>query len=238
VEVLKGLDASILPGEHVALVGKSGAGKSTLARLIARLYDPWEGEIRWEGHDLRDVPLPELRRKVGLLTQRVSIFRDTVLENVRLWAPGVDRRKAIEACYAVGAHRFIEGLPKGYDTSLTPGGKELSAGERQLIAYARVLVQRPELLVLDEPTANVDQDTEQRILDATAKVMAGRTVILIAHRLSTLRAAERVWFMDEGKLVEDGTPGELLAHSSQFRRMADRYRAAADWQERSAAHGE
>lgn len=248
VEILHGIDLRIRPGECVALVGRTGAGKTTLAKLLVRLYDPWTGVIRLDGHDLRDLPLAELRRRVAVVTQDIFLFPDTVLENVRLWDPGLSREEVVEACRWTNAHTFIERLPGGYDHVLAEGGRNLSVGERQLLSFARALIRRPAVLVLDEATSSVDARTERLISEALERITRGRlsgerspgpeaarpveervppgpgrpqcrTSIIIAHRLATVKHADRVIVMEEGRILEDGPPARLLSDGGLFQRL-------------------
>jgi ABC-type multidrug transport system fused ATPase/permease subunit len=233
VEVLKGVTSRVERGERVALIGRTGAGKTTLARLLARIYDPWSGRVAWGGRDLREVPAPELRRQAAFVPQQVTIFPGTVLENVRLGDSGIGRTEVVDACREVNAHAFVEALPEGYDTRLFAGGCRISAGQRQLLSLARVLVRRPSLLILDEPTASVDLETEERILAALGRIFQGRTSIVIAHRYSTLRQSDRVWVMDGGRIIREGKPDDLLCGSDPISRLAEQY----GLQEREARKG-
>jgi ATP-binding cassette subfamily B protein len=208
IEILKGVTIRILPGEQVALVGRTGAGKTTLARLLARFFDPWEGAVFLGGRDLRELPARELRNRVVFLTQDVSIFRASVLENVRLGDSAFSEQEVKEACQEAGADPFVARLPQGYETVLAEGGCDLSLGERQLLSFARALLREPEIVILDEPTAHVDLRTEAGILDAMSRVLRGRTSILIAHRPSTLRMADRVLRIEEGRIVGESTKAE------------------------------
>lgn len=212
-EVLKGVSAIIRRGERVALVGRTGAGKTTLARLVARIHDPWHGTLRWRGRDLRSIPIQELRKEIVYLTQEVWVFSGTVFENVALGNPAIKRSEVMAACREVGAHEFIERLPQGYETPLVEGGRSLSVGERQLLSFARVLVRRPQVLILDEPTANVDPKTEDHILKALGRILEGRSSLIIAHRMSTLRGCDRVWVMRGGEMTQEKSPQEALRTS-------------------------
>jgi len=237
VEVLKGVSATVEPGERIALVGRTGAGKTTFARMIARLYDPWAGGVFLGGRDLRSIPLDELRRIVAFVTQQVSIFSSNVLENIRLGDDRISRGEVIDVCRATKAHDFIEKLPKGYDTSLGSDGAGLSPGQRQLLSCARVLVRQPKLVILDEPTANVDHETETMLLDALGFILRDRTSIVIAHRFSTLRDSDRAWVMEAGVIVEQGDPRELVSQAGLFRRMAAQQGSAKMAARRSTIHG-
>jgi ATP-binding cassette subfamily B multidrug efflux pump len=215
-EVLRGVSLRVRPGERVALVGRTGSGKTTLARLAVRFYDPWAGSIRLDGRELRDIPLADLRRHVAVVTQDVFIFGTTALENVRLGDRSIAPERAIEACRWTNADGFIARLPGGYDAPMAEGGRTISVGERQLLAFARALARRPAVLILDEATANVDTRTERTIVQAVDRITRGRTAIVIAHRLATVRSADRVVVIEDGRIVEEGPPAELLASERGF----------------------
>ncbi len=220
--VLREVDLAIQPGEHVAVVGATGAGKSTLAALLVRFYDPQQGAIRLDGVDLRNLPLAELRRRIGLVPQDPFIFSGTVAHNIALATPGADRRQIEDAIRFVGAEEIIARLPNGLDTCLGERGGTLSAGEQQLVALARAVLANPSVLVvLDEATANVDSRTEQRIQDAIRRLMRGRTTLAIAHRLSTVLGADRIVVMRQGRIVADGTHETLLAQDPYYRSLIE-----------------
>ena len=208
--VLPGLDLDIPAGQTVALVGETGAGKTTVARLLARFYDPTAGRVLLDGVDLRDLPDPVLRREVVLITQESFLFEGTVAENVRLGRPQASDAEVEEAARAIGAHEFIAALPDGYATRVGKRGGRLSAGQRQLISFARAFIAAPGVLVLDEATALLDIPTERLVQAALRTVLAGRTAVIIAHRLSTVAIADRVLVLRAGRIVEDGSPAELL----------------------------
>jgi ATP-binding cassette subfamily B protein len=227
VTVLSGLDLVIPAGQTVAVVGATGSGKSTLVKLVARLYDPVGGRLLVDGADLRDLPADELRRTVVMMPQEAFLFTATVADNIALGHPGAARSDIEVAAAAVGAHRFIAGLPDGYDTSLTGGGSgRLSAGQRQLVALARVLIADPSVVILDEATSSLDIPAERLIHDAMRTVLAGRTALIIAHRPSTVRIADRILVMSGGHIVEDGTPAELLAAPGRFQQLHRTWRTA------------
>ncbi|RMG90004.1 MAG: ATP-binding cassette domain-containing protein, partial [Chloroflexi bacterium] len=199
------------PGQLVALVGPSGAGKTTLTYLIPRLYDPNEGRILLDGHDLRDVTLKSLATQIGMVTQETYLFHDTIRTNLLYARLDATEDELVAACRAANIHDFIMGLPEGYDTIVGERGYRLSGGEKQRLALARVILKNPRILVLDEATSHLDSQSEALIQEALKTVMAGRTSIVIAHRLSTILAADQILVMDRGEIVERGTHNELLA---------------------------
>lgn len=208
--VLRGLDLTIKPGESVAFVGHTGAGKTTIISLVSRFYDVQRGSVKIDGIDVRDLAQSDLRRHVGIVLQDPFLFSGTIRSNITLGSD-IPEERVIEAARFVNAHRFIEKLPLGYDTPVRERGAGFSTGQKQLLAFARALVQNPDiLLVLDEATANVDTETEELIQDALAKLMQGRTSIVIAHRLSTVADVDRILVMRKGKLIEQGKHSELL----------------------------
>ncbi len=226
---LRDIDLTIVPGETVALVGETGAGKSTFAKLVARFYDPTEGGVRVDGHDLRSVTAHSLRSQMGMVPQEGFLFSGTVRENLAFGRLDASEEQLRDAAQAVGADGFIMALPQGYDTEVGERGVQLSAGQRQLVAFARALVADPRILVLDEATANVDVHTESLIEEGLRRLVAGRTAIVIAHRLSTIRHANRILVMEYGRIVEQGTHDELLAVEGRYWQL---YR---DWAEQAAA---
>ncbi|MEP6984576.1 MAG: ABC transporter ATP-binding protein, partial [Chloroflexota bacterium] len=207
---------TIKPGQLVALVGPSGAGKTTMTYLIPRLYDPTEGKILIDGHDLRDVTLESLASQIGMVTQETHLFHDTIRTNL-LYAKIDATQEEIEAaCKAANIHDFIMGLADGYNSVVGERGYRLSGGEKQRLAIARVILKNPRILVLDEATSHLDSQSEALIQDALKTVMAGRTSIVIAHRLSTILAADQILVMDRGQTVERGTHQELLAQGGLY----------------------
>jgi ATP-binding cassette subfamily B protein len=200
----------------VALVGPSGAGKTTMTYLIPRLYDPTEGRILLDGHDLRDVTLESLSRQIGMVTQETYLFHDTIRTNLLYARLDASQAEVIAAARAANIHDFIMGLSDGYDTVVGERGYRLSGGEKQRLALARVILKDPRILVLDEATSHLDSESEALIQEALRRVMAERTSIVIAHRLSTILAADQILVMDRGQIVERGTHGELLARGGVY----------------------
>ncbi|RYJ21305.1 methionine ABC transporter ATP-binding protein [Streptomyces sp. L-9-10] len=215
-EVLPRFDLTIPAGQTVAVVGSTGAGKSTLAKLLARFYDPTEGRILLDGVDLRELNTPELRRGVVMVTQEAFLFSGTVAENIALGRPDASREDIERAARAIGADEFISGLPDGYDTDVRKRGGRISAGQRQLVAFARALLANPAVLILDEATSSLDIPGERAVQRAMDTVLRGRTAVVIAHRLSTVEIADRVLVMEHGRVVEDGTPKDLIAGTGRF----------------------
>lgn len=211
IPVLKDVSFTIAAGEKLAIVGPTGSGKSTLIRLLGRFYDFEDGQIFLDGIDLNYIHSHDLRRRVGVVLQDFHIFSGSIYDNIALGNTQITRERAEAAARTVNAHTFISELPQGYDTPLTERGQNLSQGQRQLLAFARVLAADPEILVLDEATANIDTETELLIQDALRRLTEGRTSILIAHRLQTIQEADRVLVLDHGEVVELGTHEELLA---------------------------
>ncbi|MET7287447.1 ABC transporter ATP-binding protein [Streptomyces sp. NPDC005573] len=224
-EVLPRFGLTVPAGQTVALVGSTGAGKSTLAKLLARFYDPTEGRVLLDGVDLRELAVPELRRGVVMVTQESFLFSGTVADNIAIGRPEATRAEIEGAAKAIGAHDFIGGLPDGYDTDVRKRGGRISAGQRQLVAFARALLADPAVLILDEATSSLDIPGERAVQRAMSTVLRGRTAVVIAHRLSTVEIADRVLVMEHGRIVEDGTPDELIAGTGRF---ADLHKAWRD----------
>ncbi|GAB2469930.1 ABC transporter ATP-binding protein [Jatrophihabitans fulvus] len=218
--VLPALDLHVPAGQTVALVGATGAGKTTVAKLVSRFYDPTAGTVRLDGVDLRQVADTQLRERVVMITQDGFLFSGSVADNIGFGRLGASRDEIVAAAEAVGAHGFISALPEGYDTDVRKRGGRLSAGQRQLVAFARAFLADPAVLILDEATSSLDVPTERAIQRALRTVLASRTAIIIAHRLSTVEIADRVLVMDGGRIVEDGTPADLVdAGDGHFARL-------------------
>ncbi|MFI7098171.1 ABC transporter ATP-binding protein [Streptomyces sp. NPDC050161] len=215
-EVLPRFALTLAAGGTTAVVGSTGAGKSTLAKLLARFYDPTEGRVLLDGVDLRELSAAELRRGVVMVTQEAFLFSGTVADNIAIGRPDATRAQIEQAARAIGAHDFIAALPDGYDTDVRKRGGRISAGQRQLVGFARALLADPAVLILDEATSSLDIPGERAVQRAMDTVLRGRTSVVIAHRLSTVEIAERVLVMADGRIVEDGTPAALIAGRGRF----------------------
>ena len=209
-EIIKGIDLDIPSGTMSGLVGKSGAGKSTIINLVCRFYEPDSGSVSIDGEDLRSVDLEDWRRNIGIVMQDPFLFNVSIEENIRYGSPQASFRDVIEAARKAQAHEFISQKEEGYDTVIGEGGVSLSGGESQRIAIARAILHDPPVLILDEATSAVDSETEKRIQEAIANLVKGRTTIAIAHRLATLRNADRLVVIDDGRIIEQGSHDELL----------------------------
>lgn len=210
-DVLKGVSLSIEPGQRIGIVGSSGSGKTSLMNLLVRFYDCTGGSIAIDGLDIRAWPVEDLRRTVGMVQQDITLYGGTVLDNIRFFHPEIPRERVVEVCERIGADAFIRRLPAGYDSLLSEKGSSLSFGQRQLLSFARVLVFDPRILILDEATASLDSETEEALQEAIGKISEGRTLLVVAHRLSTVQMMDSIVVLDDGNIVETGTHDELLA---------------------------
>ena len=217
--VLHPFSLDIPGGQTIALVGTTGAGKSTLAKLISRFYDPSEGVVRLDGYDLRDISNVNLRQKVVMVTQEAYLFTGSVAQNIQLGRPGASMDDVVKAAKAVGAHEFILELPFGYETDVNKRGGRVSSGQRQLISFARAFLADPAVLILDEATSSLDIPSEAMVQLGLKTLLAGRTAVIIAHRLSTVSIADRVLVMEHGKIIEDGSPEQLVASGGKFSKL-------------------
>ena len=217
--VLHPFSLDIPGGQTIALVGTTGAGKSTLAKLISRFYDPSEGVVRLDDYDLRDISNANLRQKVVMVTQEAYLFTGSVAQNIQLGRPGASMEDVVKAAKAVGAHEFILELPYGYETDVNKRGGRVSSGQRQLISFARAFLADPAVLILDEATSSLDIPSEAMVQLGLKTLLAGRTAVIIAHRLSTVSIADRVLVMEHGKIIEDGSPEQLVASGGKFSKL-------------------
>jgi ATP-binding cassette subfamily B protein len=227
LEVLKGVDLEVRPGEVVALVGPSGAGKSTIAALVMRLYDPDAGSVLFDGHDLRELDPTSLRRQIGVVSQEPMLFSSTIAENIRYGRETATDEELYAAARAANAHDFIMSFPEGYKTRVGERGVQLSGGQKQRVAIARAVLKDPRVLVLDEATSALDAESEHLVKEALDRLRRGRTTLIIAHRLSTVKDADRVLVMEGGRVVQSGDHATLLAEDGLYRRLVERQFVAA-----------
>lgn len=210
------ISLDIKEGQTIALVGHTGSGKSTISNLISRFYDPTQGTVKIDGHDLRDVKLDSLRQRISVVLQDTFIFSGTIKENIRFGQPNASDEEVIRAATVVGADEFIQRLADGYETEVEERGNILSAGERQLLSFARALLANPRVLILDEATASIDTETEMKIQEALQRLLKGRTAIIIAHRLSTIRESDNIFVLENGKVLENGSHDELMQQEGEY----------------------
>lgn len=222
--MLPSFNLDIAAGQTVALVGTTGAGKSTMAKLISRFYDPSVGSVSLDDVDLRDISDEALRQAVVMVTQEAYLFSGTVGENIALGKPNATQEEIEAAAKAVGAHEFILTLPDGYETDVNKRGGRVSAGQRQLISFARAFIADPVVLILDEATSSLDIPSERMVQKGLQTLLAGRTAIIIAHRLSTVSIADRVIVMEHGRIIEDDAPAKLIAGDGKFSKMHKAWR--------------
>jgi ABC-type multidrug transport system fused ATPase/permease subunit len=228
-EVLKDIDLVVEPGEVVALVGPSGAGKSTILSLLYRFYDVTRGAITFEGIDIRKLKLAELRRALAIVSQEPVLFSGTIRDNIAYGADHIVTQPEIEAAAKDAfAHDFIVGFPEGYDTPIGERGTKLSGGQKQRIALARAIIANPRVLILDEATSNLDAESEAVVQEALARLMKGRTTIIVAHRLSTVRDADRIVVIEDARIVEEGRHDELMARSGTYHRLVEHQLISSD----------
>lgn len=219
VNVLNDINFHIKPGETIALVGPTGAGKTTIVNLISRFYDIQKGIVKIDGHDVKKVSIESLRTQMGIMTQENFLFSGTIMENIRYGKLDATDEEVIKACKAVNAHEFIMKLKDGYDTKLSERGGGLSIGQKQLLAFARTMISDPKILILDEATSSIDTHTEILVQQGIEKLLEGRTSFVIAHRLSTIKKADRIFVIDDGKIVEQGSPAELLKQKGAYYKL-------------------
>jgi ATP-binding cassette subfamily B protein len=227
VAVLRDLELRLEPGQVVAVVGPSGAGKSTIAALLGRLYDPDRGTVKLDDRDLRDLDPSWLRRQIGVVAQEPLLFSTTIAENIRYGKPSATDEEVIAAARAANAHDFVDRFPEKYATKVGERGVQLSGGQKQRIAIARAVLKDPKLLVLDEATSALDAESEHLVQEALDRLLEGRTTLVIAHRLSTVKNADRVLVLDGGKIVQQGTHASLVGEAGLYRKLVERQFVAA-----------
>ena len=224
-EILKGISFSIKPGQSVAIVGATGSGKSTIGRLLFRFYDVWDGALKIDGQDVRDLTQDSLHAAIGVVPQDTVLFNDTIRYNIAYGRDGASQDDIENAARAAQIHDFIQSLPEGYDTTVGERGLKLSGGEKQRVGIARTLLKDPPILLLDEATSALDSDTERDIQAALDRAGQGRTVIMIAHRLSTVAEADQIVVLEQGTIVETGTHDDLLARGGRYAQLWSRQKA-------------
>ncbi|MEC7227278.1 MAG: ATP-binding cassette domain-containing protein, partial [Candidatus Latescibacterota bacterium] len=225
--VLRDIDLEVQPGEMIGLVGRSGVGKSTLINLITRFYDTSRGSVEIDGIDIQSLRLEDLRSQIGLVAQQSFLFNGTIAENIAYGKPSASFEEILRAARAANAHEFIIGKNDGYDMVVGEQGNKLSGGEKQRIAIARAILHDPKILILDEATSSLDTPTEKKIQEAITRLVAGRTTFAIAHRLSTLRSADRLVVLEAGKIAEVGTHEELMAREGIFYQLVQTQQATS-----------
>ncbi len=222
IPVLEHVNLKVEPGQMIALVGPTGAGKTTIVSLISRFYDIDKGAIRIDGTDIRDVTLNSLRNRVGVMMQDTFLFRGEIIDNIRFSRPDATDEECMEAAKKVFAHEFIMKKPQGYHTVISSQGTELSAGERQLLSFARLILANPDIIILDEATSNIDTETEKLIQQMFSTVLKGKTSFVIAHRLSTIKNADRILYIDNKGIMEDGSHDELVMGKGLYYQLVSR----------------
>jgi subfamily B ATP-binding cassette protein MsbA len=219
--ILEDINIDLPKGKVVALVGASGGGKSTIADLLPRFYDPTDGRITLDGHDLRDYRLRDLRNRFGIVSQEAILFNDSIYNNIVFGMENVTAAQVEEAARIANAHDFITASPDGYQTNIGDRGNKLSGGQRQRLTIARAILRNPDILILDEATSALDSESERLVQDALKKLMSGRTALVIAHRLSTIQKADEIIVLDQGRIIERGTHASLLAKDGAYRKLVE-----------------
>jgi ATP-binding cassette subfamily B protein len=228
--ILKDISFKIHPGDNVGVVGHTGSGKSTIANLITRMYDTVSGTVYIDGTDIKNIKQQSLRRNIAIVSQEIYLFAGTIADNIRYSKPEASMKEIIEAARAANAHDFIMQLPEGYETQVGSGSRSLSGGERQRISIARALLKDAPIVLLDEATASLDVENETKVQGALSRLLTGKTVLVIAHRMRTVEAADKIVVLKDGNVAEQGSPEELFARKGgMFRRMTELQAASADW---------